>query len=128
MPTPAEAPIDYDGLMQANLARVFGERDAAKRIQAIRGLYAEDAVLNEPQASAKGHAAISEAVTELLASLPPNFVFTAMGPAIGHHGIGRLRWRSGPPEGPAAVIGMDIAHFEGGRIHSLFVFIEPADV
>lgn len=128
MPTSSEASIDYDRLMQANLARVFGERDATKRIKAIRELYVEDAVLNEPQASAKGHAAISEAVTELLAGLPSGFVFTAVGPAIGHHGIGRLRWRSGPPEGPVAVTGMDIAHFEDGRIHSLFVFIEPADV
>ena len=127
MSTSSEVPIDYDGLMQANLVRVFGERDAGRRIQAIHDLYAEDAVLNEPQASAKGHSAISEAVTELLASLPPGFVFTAMGPAIGHHGIGLLRWRSGPPEGPVAVTGMDIAHFENGRIHSLFVFIEPAD-
>ena len=47
-------PIDYDGLMQANLVRVFGERDAGKRLKAIRELYAEDAVLNEPDASAKG--------------------------------------------------------------------------
>ena len=26
--------IDYDGLMQANLARVFGERDASRRMTA----------------------------------------------------------------------------------------------
>lgn len=84
-------PIDYDNLMQANLVRVFGERDAGRRSEAIRALYAEDAVLNEPHSSAKGHAAISEAVGQLLASLPPGFVFTAIGPAIGHHGIGRLK-------------------------------------
>ncbi len=124
---PESEPIDYDGLMQANLARVFGERDAGKRFKAIRGLYAEDAVLNEPHASAKGHAAINEAVTSLLTSLPPGFVFHAIGPAIGHHNIGRLKWRSGPADGPAAVTGMDIAHFEGNRIHSLFVFLEPAN-
>ena len=29
------APLDYDGLMQANLARVFGERDASRRLKAI---------------------------------------------------------------------------------------------
>ncbi len=58
--------------MQANLARVFGERDAGKRLRAIRELYAEDAVLNEPHASAKGHAAIAAAVASLLSSLPPN--------------------------------------------------------
>lgn len=118
--------VDYDGLMQANLARVFGERDAARRIEAIRDLYADDAILYEPDTSVTGHAAISQAVEALLASLPPDFAFTATGPALGHHGVGRLQWRAGPPEGPAAVTGMDIAHFEGGRIHSLHVFLDPA--
>jgi hypothetical protein len=119
-------PIDYDGLMQANLKRMFGEHDAKRRIKAIRELYLENAVLYEPEGSVMGHDAISESVTKLLASLPPSFVFNAEGPAVGHHGIGRLRWRSGPPNGPTAVSGMDVAHFEGGRIRSLYVFLEPA--
>lgn len=119
------APIDYDGLMQANLARVFGERDAGRRIEAIRELYSEDAVLHEPHASVNGHAAISDAVTALLASLPPDFVFRAAGPAVGHHGVARLQWRSGPPNGPVAVTGTDVAHVEGGFIHSLHVFLDP---
>ena len=118
-------PTDYDALMRANLGRVFGERDAARRIAAIRELYAEDAVLNEPDASAMGHAAISQAVETLLSSLPPNFVFTAIGPAVGHHGVGRLRWKSGPPDGPVAVTGTDVARFEGDHIQTLHVFIDP---
>src|ERR1700690_3058882 len=119
---PKSEDIDYERLMQANLKRVFNERDAGRRIVAILELYAEDAVLYEPDASAKGHAAISEAVTALLAHLPPNFVFSAAGPAIGPHNIGRLKWRSGPADGAAAVTGMDIVHFEKGRIHSVYVF------
>ncbi|WP_230206646.1 nuclear transport factor 2 family protein [Novosphingobium sp. Gsoil 351] len=112
--------------MQANLASVFNERDARKRIEAIGELYAEDAVLYEPPDTAvEGHAAISEAVARLLAKLPADFAFTATGPAMGHHGIGRLRWQAGPPNGPVAVSGMDIAHARDGRIHSLHVFIEP---
>ena len=122
---PKSEAIDYNRLMQANLTRVFNERDAGRRIVAIRELYAENAVLYEADASAKGHAAISEAVTALLAHLPPHFVFSATGPAIGHHNTGRLKWRSGPPDSPAAVTGMDIAHFEQGRIHSVYVFLEP---
>src|SRR5438093_2236602 len=47
---PRSKPIDYDLLMQANLARVFGENNADKRINAIRQLYTEDAVLNEADA------------------------------------------------------------------------------
>src|SRR2546421_9834865 len=96
---PKPEAIDYNRLMQANLTRVFNERDAGRRIVAIRELYAEDAVLYEPDASAKGHAAISEAVTALLANLPPNFVFSAAGPGIGHHNTGPLKWPSGPPDG-----------------------------
>jgi hypothetical protein len=68
-------PIDHDGVMQANLTRVFGQPDAGKRLKAIRELYAKDAVLNEPHASVKGHAAINEAATALLAGPPPGFVF-----------------------------------------------------
>ena len=124
MSNPLET-TDYDALMRANLARVFGERDATRRIEAIRELYAEDAVLHEPQASATGHAAISEAVSTLLASLPPDFVFTAAGPAVGHHGLGRLNWRAGPPGGPVAVTGTDVARVEGGHIRSLHVFLDP---
>jgi hypothetical protein len=121
-----EAATDYDRLMQANLASVFNERDAGKRIGAIGELYAEDAVLYEPpDTAAEGHAEISDAVTRLLASLPPDFTFTATGSALGHHGIGRLRWQAGPPNGPVAINGMDVAHFRDGRIHFLHVFIEP---
>ena len=121
-----EASINYDLLMQANLATVFNERDAGKRIRAIGKLYVEGAVLYEPSdTAAEGHAAISEAVTRLLASLPPDFAFTATRPALGHHGIARLRWHAGPPNGPVEVNGMDIARFQDGRIHSLYVFIEP---
>lgn len=119
-------PIDYDGLMQANLARVFGERDASRRLKAISELYAGDATLYEPpDAAATGHAAINQAVDELLANLPANFVFAAIGPAVGHHGMGRLRWKSGPLNGPVAVTGTDVAQIESGRIKTLHVFLDP---
>ena len=111
-------------IMQANLERVFGERDPARRIEAIRDLYADDADLHEPQQSARGHAAISQAVTDLLAYLPPNFTFTAIRPALGHNGVGRLQWRAGPPNGPVAVTGTDVAHVQDGLIRSLHVFLD----
>ena len=43
----------------------------------------------------------------------------------GEYGIPPSRWT--PPEGaPPAVTGMDVAHFRHGRIHSLYVFLDPA--
>ena len=71
--------MDYETIMQANLDRVFGERDALRRIEAIRELYDENAELHEPQRSVRGHDAISQDVTELLAHLPSDFTFTQSG-------------------------------------------------
>ena len=119
-------PFDFDRQMQANLARVFSERDADKRLSAIAELYAENAVLFEPDTSVTGHAGINSAVTALMSRLPPDFKFTAKGRAIGHHGLARLHWQGGPSTYPSAVTGTDIAHFEDGLIRSLHVFIEPA--
>jgi hypothetical protein len=118
--------LDYNALMQSNLTQVFGERDTSRRLKAIGQLYLPDATLYESDAEARGHVAINHAVDELLAHLPPTFAFTADGPAIGHHNIGRLRWKAGPPKGPVAVTGTDVAHFENGRIHSLYVFLDPS--
>lgn len=121
----ANTPVNYDGVLQANLEQIFCERDAERRIEVIRKLYAEDAVLYEPHATVTGHEAISTAVTNLLASLPPNFVFRPLGPAVGHNGIGRLRWSAGPPDGPVAVTGTDVVNFENGLINSVYVFLDP---
>jgi hypothetical protein len=117
-------PLDYDALMQANLARVFGERDASRRLKAISNLYAAEATLYESDGVAKGHVAINQRVEALLSELPAAFAFSANGSAVGHHSVGRLRWKSGPPDGPIAVTGTDVAHFENGRIHCLYVFLD----
>jgi len=111
-------------LMQANLTRVFGERDPVRRLEAIRELYHADAELHEPQRSLRGHEAISLAVADLLATLPADFSFSATGPALGHHGLGRLQWAGGPAGGPVSVTGLDVASIDGGKIRSLHVFLD----
>jgi len=121
-----KAEVDYDTLMRINLEDVFGQHDPALRLAAIADLYVPDAVLYEPHGVAQGHAGISAAVTALLESLPSGFRFQARGPAIGHHGVGRLHWQSGPPGGPIAVTGTDVARFDQGRIVALHVFLDPS--
>ena len=117
---------DYDRILQANLALVFGEGDRARRAQAIAEIYAQDAVLYEPAGEAKGQRAIGEAVESLLSTLPPDFRFRPTGPAVGHHGLGRLRWTGGAPGEPEAVTGTDVARIAEGKIQALYVFIDPA--
>jgi hypothetical protein len=126
-PTVKEIRMDFETLMQANLDQVFGERDPTRRMAAIRRIYHANAELHEPQRSVRGHEAISQAVEDLLAHLPPTFGFTAIRPATGHNGVGRLQWRAGPPGGPVAVTGTDVAHIDGDLIRALHVFLDQPD-
>ncbi len=118
---------DFDRILRNNLIRVFGERVRDKRRQAIAEIYAQDAVLYEPHGEARGHAAIDNAVQTLLDMLPPSFVFTANGTGSGHHGLGRMRWTSGPANGTVVATGTDIVQVSDGLIQTLHVILDPPD-
>jgi len=59
-------------LVQDNLLLVFGEHDAPKRLAAIKKIWSpsEQSVFVEPEATFRGHAAISAKVGELLKQSP----------------------------------------------------------
>jgi hypothetical protein len=116
--------IDLDAFMRANMNRVFNERNVDHRLAALGELYDGDATLYDPEAVATGREAISKAVDSLLGNFPPDFTFTAAGPVVGHNGAARLFWRLGPPNGPVAVTGTDVAIIEHGRITRLYVFVD----
>ena len=111
-------------LLHANLKRVFNERDAGRRGQAIQELYAADATLYEQEATYSGTEPIALAMTQLLGALPPTLVFSMAAPAMQNHGMGKLLWRGHLPDGTTVVTGTDIAQIEEGRIHSLHVFVD----
>ena len=117
--------VNFDALMRANLARVFSERDGRRRRAALEELYTADAKLYEPDNEFTGRDAICGAVDALIARLPPEFVFTPVGIAVGHHRLGRLAWRAAPPGGAAVVTGTDVVQVEAGRIKSLHVLLDP---
>jgi hypothetical protein len=45
---------DYNQIMQDNLHRVFGERNAGRRLEAVRELYVPDAIWSWEQTSSSG--------------------------------------------------------------------------
>src|SRR5258708_5242527 len=113
-------------VLQVHLERVFNERDAGRRRQAIQELYAADATFYEQEAKYSGTDAIARAVTQLLAALPPTLVFSMATPAMQNNDMGKLLWRGHLPDGSTVVTGTDIAQVKEGRIHSLHVFVDPA--
>lgn len=111
-------------LLQANLNRVFNERDAARRRQAIEEIYAADAVLYEEDATYSGTDAIARAVTHLLGSLPRALVFVLVAPVMQNHEMGKLLWKGQLPDGTIVVTGTDVGQIEGGRIRTIHVFVD----
>ena len=110
-------------VLQANLNRVFSERDAARRRQAIVELYAPDAILYEPEGEFAGTEAIVGAVTRLLSALPPGLAFVLQSVAE-NHDLGKLVWKGQLPDGTIVVTGTDVARVEGERIRALYVFVD----
>ena len=114
---------DADHLLRSNLQRVFNERDAEKRAEALSELFVAEPVMYEPTAIVVGQAAISEVAGNLLQQFGPTFTFTPDGIAVGHHGLAALHWHAGPAGGPIAVTGMDVAEIIEGRISRLWVLL-----
>jgi hypothetical protein len=112
------------GLMLRNLQEVFNERDPARRIGAVKSIYAKEAEFFEGDERIKGHDAISAKVSALQASFPPDFTFSPTSAEASNHDLGRLTWRVGPAGGSPAATGMDVAIFERGRIRALYTFLD----
>lgn len=110
---------DFDTVLRANLDRVFNQRNAAKRIEAVSQLFSASAIMYEPSGTVRGQASIADVAGALLEQFGEDFSFVPLGAAIGHHGLGYLRWQAGPEDGPVMVTGVDVATIIDGKITQL---------
>lgn len=115
---------DYHALLNANLERVFNEREDGKRRAAIHELFSPEPTMYEPAGIVIGQAAISNVAGALLEQFGADFSFVAEGTAVGHHGMGYLKWRAGPANGPVIVSGVDVAEVSDGKIKRLWVLLD----
>jgi len=111
-------------VLQVHLERVFNERDAGRRANAIQEIYAADSTFYEQEAKYTGTEAIARAVTQLLGALPPTLVFSMAAPAMQNHDMAKLLWRGHLPDGKTVATGTDVAQVKEGRIRSLYVFVD----
>ena len=111
-------------IMEDNLNQVWNERNSETRLKAIESIYAAEANLYHVGDQMKGSDAINNSVTATLKHLPQDFEFTKLKPIVINNNLGRLIWGAGPKGQPPVATGMDIAHFENGKIKSLYVFLD----
>jgi hypothetical protein len=111
-------------LLTRNLQDVFGEGDPVRRRAAIEDIYAEDCVFYDPRQGAyKGRNEIDRIAGTLRASHPEfRYTPTAEPEVVGDGG--RIKWMSGPPDGPPAYAGTDFIVTRDGRITALYLFFD----
>ncbi len=111
-------------IMEDNLNQVWNERDPTLRLNAIQKIYSKAATLNHVGDQVIGFDAINQSVSATQKMLPSNFIFIKLKSVIINNSIGRLIWGAGPEGQSPVATGMDIAHFENGKIKSLYVFLD----
>lgn len=115
-----------------NLHLVFDEPDPAKRLAELSRLWVQspDCMFIDPEGVYRSHEAISD-VSGALQKRYPGAVFTELGPVEVINEapdedirIARLPWRYGKPEETSAITGLDVLTIVGGKIKSLYTFID----
>jgi hypothetical protein len=112
-------------LMRANLYDVFGERDDARRAEAVRRTYTDTIRFTDEQGTVTGHEAVDQRARAVLEEAPGDFVFAEDGPVYGDATRAALAWRFGPPDGDPVVRGVDVATVVDGRIDALETLLAP---
>jgi hypothetical protein len=109
-------------LMHANLLDVFGERDPAKRMEAIRRTYTEDVIAADPDGQVEGFDELSAKAQQILDGAP-GLAFRTDGGLYTVGDLHYLGWTLGPDGQPPVVRGADAVILREGKISKVYTFL-----
>lgn len=122
---PLEPPVNDLCRLIDDYLDAYGEPDKARRSDAVRRVWAEDAQLVDPPLAARGHAQIVAQADQLLAQFPGHRFRRSSG-VDAHHGRARYAWQLLSPAGQVVLEGCDFAQVdEAGRLAQVAGFFGP---
>lgn len=107
----------------AQYLEVWNITDPTARKAAVARVFTPDATYTDPLMAVRGHDAIDAGIAAARAQFP-DWVFRLAGPVDGHHEQVRFTWELGPADGPAVVVGFDVAVVDGDRIATVYGFLD----
>ncbi|MFG1794082.1 nuclear transport factor 2 family protein [Nocardia altamirensis] len=107
----------------AQYLEAWNTTDAAARKAAIARVFTESVGYVDPLVAVTGHDELDAAIAGVHAQFP-GWTFTLAGPVDAHHDQVRFTWNLGPVDGPAVVVGFDVAVVENGRIAKVLGFLD----
>ena len=117
---------DTAKLLENSLLIIWNDRNADKRLEAMKQIYAPDIHFFESNTSEPvvGHQAINELISKLQMKWPIEFVFELNKPAQMNHETQIISWNLGPKGATPVTTGMDVAVIENNLIKSLYLFLD----
>jgi hypothetical protein len=109
---------DLHVMLNANLHKVFGNRHAATRREAIEEFYTEDVAFTDPEETVTGRDALEAKAAGLIDGAPAEFVFVEDGIPYTSEDTAAMAWAFGPSGSPVAR-GIDVITVRDGRISEL---------
>lgn len=101
----------------------YGEPDATRRQRLIRQAWASDGHLVDPPLDGKGH----DGIDAMFAAVQGQFAghtFRRSSAVDAHHDLARYSWELVGPDGSVALVGLDVAEFDGtGRLSRVVGFM-----
>jgi hypothetical protein len=111
----------------ARYTALWNERDPGRRRAEVEQLWTPDAILVDPFCDVAGWDAIEAQVEDAQREFP-GMTFRLDGPVDAHHRTARMPWAMAPPDGPAALSGIDILIWsEDGRLSSVLGFFDNSE-
>jgi len=113
-------------LLENSLLVIWNERNADRRLEAMKQTYAPDVHFYEFNTGEAivGHTAINELITKLQSEWPPESRFELNKPSQVNHQIQIASWNLGPQGMQPVATGMDVAVIENDLIKSFYLFLD----
>jgi hypothetical protein len=112
--------------LENSLLVIWNDRNAERRLEAMKGAYAPDVHFYEFNAGEAiiGHAAINELISKLQSEWPPESRFELNKPSQVNHQIQIASWNLGLQGMQPVATGMDVAVIENDLIKSFYLFLD----
>lgn len=113
-------------LLEDSLLVVWNDRDADRRLVAMKDIYAEDIVFyeNNEGPAFRGYQSINELIQKLQAGWPVEFTFELTASTKINHNVQLITWKLGIPGQEPVATGKDIAVIEADKIKSLHLLLD----
>lgn len=115
-------------LLEQSLLVIWNDRQAKRRLAAMKAVYAEDIVFFESNDGPAiiGHQAINNLIAKLQEQWPVEFSFELTRLPQVNHEVQHISWTLGIPGQAPVASGFDIALIAKGKIKSLHLFLDNA--